>query len=262
MRRLFFVLVLLVLVGAGYLYVRERGLAGASGELGSIGRRLRDAKVSTSVRAALGVNRELAAYDLSVSTEDGVVTLRGNVPDAALRARAERLAAAVPGVRQVVDHVRVSAEARATATPDRSLGESLDDRGVEVRVRLALSLDRSLEGAEIDVAVYRRAVTLAGAVSQASQAETAGRLARETAGVASVISRLRVQARGVSAVDSVRKALAANANLARYHLAVKEQEGGLELSGRVTSGAERDLAGLVAERAAGQAVRNRIVAGR
>jgi hyperosmotically inducible protein len=262
MRRVFLFLVLVALVGAGYLYLRERGFARAPGDLGSIGRRLHDAKVAASVRAALGVNRDLAACDLSVSTEDGVVTLRGFVPDAALRVRASSLVAAVPGVRQVVDHLRISAEARAAATPDRSLGESLDDRSVEMRVRLALSLNRSLEGAEIDVAVYRRAVTLAGEVSAASQAKTAVELARETAGVASVVDHLRVQGGGASAVEKVRRALKGNPNLARYGLSVRERESRLELGGRVATAAERELAGLVADKAAGRAVENRITVGR
>jgi hyperosmotically inducible protein len=258
LRRLFMLVVFVALLAGGYLYLRSRGWVHTPVDLQSLGRHVRDAKVTASVEAALEVNRGLSTSDVDVSTEDGVVTLRGVVSDGALKERAAGLVAAVPGVRQVVNHLRVSADTRAPATPDRSLGESLDDRTVEMRVRLALSLNRALDGTQIGVAAFRREVTLAGEVTDSRQAETAVRLARETTGVLSVVDRLRVRTAGAPRAERVRQAFERNPHLARYGLSAREQDGRLEIAGRVATGAERDLAALVAEKAAGSAVDNRI----
>jgi hyperosmotically inducible protein len=262
LRRLMMLVVFAALLAGGYFYLRSRGWAHAPTDFRALGRHFRDAKVTASVKAALEINRGLSASDVDVSTEDGVVTLRGVVPDGVLKERAESLAAAVPGVRQVVNHMRISADARAPATPDRSLGESLDDRTVEMRVRLALKLNRALDGATIDVAVLRREVTLAGEVSDSRQAETAVLLARETAGVLSVVDRLGVRSAGAPRAERVRRAFDQNPHLARYGLSARERNGRLEIAGRVATGTERDLAGLVAEKAAGASVDNRVTVGR
>jgi hypothetical protein len=59
-------------------------------------------------------------------------------------------------------------------------------------------------------------------------------------------------------VEAAERALAANANLARYRLRAELREGRLRLQGEVQSGAERDLAGLLAASASGLAVDNEI----
>ena len=114
-----------------------RGLEGQARSFGEeareslveIGHELRDAKVSTSVRAALSLNRSLRTSSIEVGAEEGVVTLDGRVEGEEERARAEALAAAVPGVTRVVNQIQVSA-AQAPA-PGRTLGETLEDQTVE-----------------------------------------------------------------------------------------------------------------------------------
>jgi hyperosmotically inducible periplasmic protein len=258
LKTLFRLLVVIALLGAVVAYFRWRGPGHAGGDLGALSERVGDAKVAALVKTALAVHRDLRRCEIAVSTEDGVVTLRGEVPDSALRARAEALALAVPNVRQVVNHLRVGARSGSAQTAERTLGESLDDRAVEVRVRLALSLDRSLADVSIGVAVFRRAVTLSGEVAGAGQAEAALRLARETEGVASVIDRLSVRAETSSRVARVRRALAANQQLSLSELSVRERGGRLVLSGRVRTGAERDLAALLAEKAGAGPIDNRL----
>jgi len=259
LRRLFQLLLLAALVGGGYLYWKHRGLAHAPGDIDSLSRQVHDAKVTTSVEAAFKLNGELSRAEIDVSSEDGVVTLRGVVASETLKERAVEIASAVPEVRQTVDHLRVSGAVRAEAAPGRTLGESLDDGGVELRVRAAFALDRHLRGAELDVSAYRRVVTLSGSVADADQAVRAVRIARETEGVTSVLDRLRVRGGGATTpVERVRRALAGNEHLSPYRLEVAEQAGRIELSGQVATGAERDLAGLLATAAAERPVDNRV----
>jgi osmotically-inducible protein OsmY len=130
-RRLLSLVVLLVLVGAAVyvwrgraaapaLSAEGRDLKGQARALGSqardmfhtVGQDLRDLKLTASVKTALSLNRSLRPYSIDVSTQNGVVTLRGRVDGEELRTRAEAVAAAVPDVTRVqnqlvLDHIRV-----------------------------------------------------------------------------------------------------------------------------------------------------------
>lgn len=263
LRRLFALIVLLGLAAGGLYYWRF--LSGASApELGSVGRRIDDAKVHASVKTAFELNRRLRALDLRVEAEDGVVTLRGSVPDAETRALAEQVAGAVPDVRQVVSHVRVGASPGAPAADraERTLGESFDDRAIEVKVRLALSLHRELEGARVDVHAFRRQVTLSGEIRSESQRGVALATVRDIPDVAEVVDRLRVGAeRAPDRRAAVEEALAGSETLARYAIRVREERGQLVLVGRVATGAEKELAGSLAREAAGGPVGNALEVG-
>ena len=109
-------------------------------------------------------------------------------------------------------------------------------------------------------------MTLSGEVSTDKQRSLAVDVARHTAGVAGVVDQIRVRgdgarppAAGPERRAAVERALAGNPNLARYLLTVDIRDGFVVLKGRVRSGAERDLAGLLARDAAGGAVENAIV---
>jgi len=262
LRRLFGLVVVVVIVVVGLVLWRgDGGLLRARG-LKGLGDNLEDAKTTAAVKAAVNLNRGLRPHGLAVSTERGVVTLRGSVPDDALRTSAERIAAAVPDVRQVVNHVDVSPGAPRAQPADRTIGESLDDRSLEVQVRLALSLNRDLRNADIQIEAYRRRVTLSGHVDRAELRSAAVGIARETEGVLEVVDRIEA---GPAVADggtvegtraSVERALRANENLAAYRLEVREENGRLVLRGHVRTGAEKDLAAALAREAAKRPVEN------
>jgi hyperosmotically inducible protein len=263
LRKLFFLLFLCALLGGGWLYLKYRYGGVPQGWRVVLGEGLRDTKTTAAVKAAFSLDRSLKGHEIGVSTEDGVVTLRGQVPSEDAKRQAEEVALAVSGVRQVVSHLRVGAVGAPPPTAEgRSLGESLDDQALVVQVRLALSLRRELAGSDIDVAAFRKEITLTGEVGDVRQRDLAQSVARETAGVAGVVGRLRVRdegaRRGAGAVRRVEQALAANTHLAPYRLVVSEERGRIVLTGRVRSGAEKDLAGLVAQEAAGSPVENRV----
>ena len=60
-----------------------------------------DAWITTKVKSEFGTTKDVSATDISVSTNDDVVTLRGMVTTQAEKARAERLAQSVKGVKSV-----------------------------------------------------------------------------------------------------------------------------------------------------------------
>jgi hyperosmotically inducible protein len=268
--RLFALCILVALVGGGLYYWKHGGSGLPEVEdLGEVGDRLKDAATTGAVKGAFELNRHLASLEIEIETEGGVVTLRGHVPGEEARRLAEEVAASVPHVTQVVNHLKISGgEPEARPGSERTLGESLDDRALEVRLRLAFSLDRNLDGADLKVKAYRREVTLTGEVRSERQREETLRIARDLPGVTGVTDRLLTIAEARarvplerppgSAAEAVRRALADNANLARYRLEVREDGGRLQLSGAVRTGAEKDLAELLARQAAGRDVESRI----
>ena len=61
-----------------------------------------DSEISSSIKDAFKQDPELAAANISVNSENGVVTLSGNVPNAQTYNRAISLARGMPGVRPPV----------------------------------------------------------------------------------------------------------------------------------------------------------------
>jgi len=291
--RLLAVIVLVVVVLAVFAYLRRDQLttpAGAAApdvrgearDLGAqarhtlreVGSELKDAKVTASVKTALGLNRILRGFSIHVSTENSVVTLRGHVDSEDARSRAEAVATEVPDVRKVVNELQVSAGAANSAPGSgRTLGETADDQVIEMKVKLALSLNRELNGSDVTVQVYRKDVTLGGEVTSPAQHDRALQVARETPSVGNVIDRMHVRgvadakgggtpsasaANGPCSAAAAQGAVDANRNLSGLGLHVKDESGRLVLRGSVRTPTEKDLAGLVAREGAGCPVDNAV----
>jgi hyperosmotically inducible protein len=268
--RLFALVVLVTVIAAGLYYwkVREGDLPPG---LSALGHRLDEAKLATSVKAAFELNQRLAGLRLRVECEDDVITLRGDVPDEETRRTAAGVAAAVPGVRQVVDHLRVTGStARAQASDERTLGERVDDEALEVKARLALKLRKELRDTRVEVKALRRALTVSGQVQSAAQRDLVLEVLRELPNAATVTEHLVIVADAAPPAEALpgdarlraEQALRRNASLAAYRLSVRSTSGRLVLEGRVGSAAEKELAGLVARDAAGTAVDNMLVVDR
>lgn len=151
---------------------------------------LRDAAITTAVRTAFSLNRITAQLPIEAATSAGVVRLSGDVPDDPARAAAQRVAEAVPEVVRVVNDLKLGRA--ASGRSERTLIESLDDEKLALQVRLALSLNRKLKGAGLEVKAFHAAVTLSGRVADPEQKATAIEVARQTSGVSSVTDAIRV----------------------------------------------------------------------
>jgi osmotically-inducible protein OsmY len=285
MRRLLLLLVLVGLLAVIFIYVRRGTVPNAPNvpalgevknevqeKLGQVGDKLKETKTTSSVKAALELNRELQPYSFDIDSDPGgVVTLKGEVPREDLRALAGQLATAVPDVTRVDNQVRVNAQMAAAAPgSDRTMGENLDDKALEAKVNLAFSLNKDLKGTDIKVSAFKRAVTLSGQVATPAQHQLAVSIARETAGVQGVTDQIAttgaapvtapspVAADPASRAQVAQNALRGNASLAPYALTVVAENGRVIVKGQVRTGAEKDLAGLMARDAAGVPVENQI----
>ena len=73
----------------------------------SIGDKVSDAVITTSVKAELAKAPDLSALKINVDTDSGRVALRGTAPNSAARDHATTLASAVKGVTGVDNELRV-----------------------------------------------------------------------------------------------------------------------------------------------------------
>lgn len=187
--RFFFVLVILALLGAAVFYYQKNpdkapwksGVASVQEKVGTV-------KLGAEVRAALSLRESLKNLDISVSAEKDVVTLRGKVPNSEVSKTVESVASSVPGVRQVVNFLEIdnTAGAGSQASDDRTIGERVDDEALELKVRAAFKLDKSLADAGFEVKAMKRVVRLMSPSATAEQKKRALDVARSIEGVASV----------------------------------------------------------------------------
>ena len=69
--------------------------------------RTADSELAGRVRGALHASFGTAAEEIGVTAQDGFIFLYGDVPTDSVRVKAERIAAAVPGVRAVGNELAV-----------------------------------------------------------------------------------------------------------------------------------------------------------
>jgi hyperosmotically inducible protein len=188
--RFLFVLVLLALIGAAafYYFRLHPEKAPWKGGVASVQEKVETVKLAAEVKAALSLREAFNRFDLSVSAEKDVVTLRGKVPSAEISKDVEGVAASVPGVRQVVNHLEIdgSAGVKAAGGDDRTIGEKVDDEALELKIRAAFKLDRELAAAGFEVKVIRRAAQLSSATANPAQKKRALDVARSIEGVGQV----------------------------------------------------------------------------
>jgi osmotically-inducible protein OsmY len=186
--RLIVVLVVIALVVGGVLYYTKLHPEKAFWKDGAsaVKDKVATMSLAAQVKAALSLRESLKDLDISVSAEKDVVTLRGKVPNPEVSKTVEGIALSVPGVRQVVNFLEVDAMAgkRAEGSDDRTIGEKVDDEALELKIRAAFKLDKTLQDAGFEVKVLRRAVGLSSSAATTAQKKRALEVARSVEGVA------------------------------------------------------------------------------
>jgi hyperosmotically inducible protein len=134
------------------------------------------------------------------TSQNGAVTLEGEVESDAERRRAVELARATEGVVSVADRLRlVAAEAPAQTTEAREGARTdgdfnVSDPWLTAKIESKYFLDAEVKGRKIDVSTESGIVTLTGEVASAAERRQALALARSTDGVKDVVDQLKVVA--------------------------------------------------------------------
>lgn len=170
-----------------------------------------DGAITTAVQARFYSDEQVRGRNISVVTQDKVVTLRGTVDSEAARDRAVSIARNVEGVTNVNNELQVRTAATATDPADRraDAGPGEDARDVTgttgydvnsrqpgwitTKIQAQYFADGDVKGRNIDVTTNNDGVvTLEGEVDNATAKSEAVRIARETDGVTRVEDRLRI----------------------------------------------------------------------
>jgi len=170
---------------------------------------LTDVWLSTKIHSKFVGDRDIEARDISVSTKDGVVTLKGRVLNEPMRQLAVAIAKDTDGVRQVVNQLDVeiagpAAPARAQngATPGAvattgtlaSPAAGPNDAQITSSIQSKYFISERLKGRHVNVASKSGVVTLNGEVADETERGEALLLARTTDGVSRVEDSLTVTA--------------------------------------------------------------------
>jgi hyperosmotically inducible periplasmic protein len=168
---------------------------------------LADVWLSTKIHSKFVGDRDIEARDISVSTKDGVVTLKGRVLNEPMRQLAVAIAKDTDGVKQVVNQLDVeiagpAAPARAQngATPGAvattgtlaSAAAGPDDAQITSSIQSKYFISERLKGRHVNVASKSGVVTLNGEVADETERGEALLLARTTDGVSRVEDSLTV----------------------------------------------------------------------
>jgi hyperosmotically inducible protein len=256
MRKLVALLILIVIVGGLGYYVYKNGWRKPAW-FGSISSSSADVAATTKVKAAFGLSKRVSAFDIGVSTTDGVVTLTGLVPSEDVKSLAGEIARDTQGVRQVNNEIQVDPAARPTS-------ESARVEDLEIRTSILESFARSPElgGKNIEVKVENRIVTLSGGVDTPAQRNGAEQTARAVDGVAGVINNLTVtNPQAATEPPAAPTSADANSELATrvefelfrsqafdtLTMKIKAEDGAVTLAGTVRSVAEQLLAERIAQ---------------
>ena len=167
-------------VVAGIGLVLFATLAGCAGT--------KDATISGTVKTKLAADDQVKAGEIDVDTVNGVVTLKGNIDSQPAKERALQIARETKGVVEVKDmiSVREGAAHGDAPSPDRTVGERVDDAGITAKVKTRLLDDPAVRGLKIDVDTREGVVYLTGSIPGDAERDMAVQIARATEGVRDV----------------------------------------------------------------------------
>lgn len=163
-----------------------------------------DSGITTAVQARFYNDQNVRSRNVDVTTQNGVVTLRGTVENEAAKQQAQQLAQNVQGVTRVDNQIQVRSEERPAATtgtaaesrPATTADESARMGGawLTTKIQAQYFTNPGLKSWNIDVTSSSDGVvTLRGEVDNATDKQQAVKIAQNTEGVTRVEDNLRVR---------------------------------------------------------------------
>lgn len=219
-----------------------------------------NARQESQIWTTYALSPYLRAHDISVTVDNGKATLTGKVEEDVNKDLAKQIALGVDGIKEVDNQIVVTADLPPRASPaERSYGDMVDDASITSAVKAKLLWNKNTDGLQTDVDTRWARVKLTGTADTAEAKALAGQLAKNTRGVRSVDNQLVVdgtrankhtsssEMMGNDISDSwittkVKSNFMFSSNVTGADISVTTTKGVVELSGKVDSGAERDLA--------------------
>lgn len=155
--------------------------------LNKVGDFMDDSTITARVKAAPIDDKNIRSSDISVKTENKVVTLSGSVDSAEQKDLAVNAAKTVKGVTTVNDQLNVVAEKSA------SLEGYAGDTAITSQVKAKLLADDIVPSRKVTVETRDGTVHLSGTVDSRQQADRAADIAKAVSGVKNVENNLSVK---------------------------------------------------------------------
>ncbi|RPH27868.1 periplasmic protein [Citrobacter youngae] len=155
--------------------------------MNKVGNFMDDSTITAKVKAALVDHESIKSTDISVETEQKVVTLSGFVTSQAQAEEAVKVAKGVEGVTSVSDklHVRDS--------KDTSVKGYAGDTAITSEVKAKLLADDIVPSRKVKVETTDGVVQLSGTIESQAQSDRAESIAKAIDGVKSVKNDLKTQ---------------------------------------------------------------------
>lgn len=155
--------------------------------MNKVGNFMDDSTITAKVKAALVDHESIKSTDISVKTDQKVVTLSGFVESQAQAEEAVKVAKGVEGVTSVSDklHVRDS--------KDTSVKGYAGDTAITSEVKAKLLADDIVPSRKVKVETTEGVVQLSGTVDSLAQSDRAESIAKAIDGVKSVKNDLKTQ---------------------------------------------------------------------
>ncbi|WNI88286.1 molecular chaperone OsmY [Citrobacter portucalensis] len=155
--------------------------------MNKVGNFMDDSTITAKVKAALVDHESIKSTDISVKTDQKVVTLSGFVESQAQAEEAVKVAKGVEGVTSVSDklHVRDS--------KDTSVKGYAGDTAITSEVKTKLLADDIVPSRKVKVETTEGVVQLSGTVDSQAQSDRAESIAKAIDGVKSVKNDLKTQ---------------------------------------------------------------------
>jgi hyperosmotically inducible protein len=155
-----------------------------------------DSVITTKIKAEYAKDKTVSAMNIKVDTDDkGVVTLSGNAKSKAEADQAVKLAHDTKGVTSVVNNI-VIVDASGKKTMTENVKETVADSVITTKIKAEYAKDKTVSAMSVKVDTDDKGVvTLSGTAKSKAEADQAVKLARNTKGVTSVKSEIKVQAK-------------------------------------------------------------------
>ena len=160
---------------------------------------LGDGWTTAKIQAKYFLDGEVKGHEINVTTNNGVVTLQGQVESAAEKRQAVALARSTDGVSDVRDELKIVADSDADRPRDRDVTvrkttQPVSDAWVTTKIQSKYFVDRDLKARDINVTTRNGVVTIEGRVDNEAQKREAEAIAKETNGVTKVENKLTIGA--------------------------------------------------------------------
>lgn len=158
----------------------------------TVGAAISDTAITTKVKAKFATDERLKNSEVSVTTNNGVVTLTGSASSSTAKEAAETLASNVSGVRSVNNQLAAPSAASELGSKARhatqKTASAVEDTAITAELKTKFAADGKTRGSDISVTTNNSIVALSGSVSSQAQRTHVIYVARHTKGVTQVDS--------------------------------------------------------------------------